>query len=524
MVSSRFLIIALSFFYKSLTGQQLNHLISYTDGQMQGAATIDGLNFANQAIMSPDGKSVYLVSGVGNIGGSSDDNAIAVFSRNEVTGELNFLEVHFDNDDNGNPGTADGLLGCRHAVVSPDGKNVYTAGFSDAKIGIFSRNTSDGTLTFISSVAEGGGIDGLTGITHLVISTDGKRLYTAGFTDDAVVAFKRDPTTGLLTYITRREDGVGGVNGLDQIRSLILSPDDRFIYSAAENDDAIALFDTVGGLRFITTYVEGQLQGMNTIDGIAAVTDLEVSPDGLQLYAVCVNQDGVSGNGNDWIAIFDRNTSDGLLTWKERIAGFTICGIFGSNARNFIEVSQDGKRVFVTRNWANTGIALFNRDPSDGSLTFVNGFCEFDPDDIMMNLPAGMVTDPLGKHLYVAATASDATAVFTACGTVNSDGDALPDLCDNCPTLTNPNQVDSDWDNVGFGCDCDDSDSDDSHVTINGNPIAADIYRANFDITTSGSLTTGMTVFQALNFIEFVPEFTVPVNSTLDVVIGDCSN
>ena len=36
---------------------------------------------------------------------------------------------------------------------------------------------------------------------------------------------------------------------------------------------------------------------------------------------------------------------------------------------------------------------------------------------------------------------------------LNSDGDLLGDMCDNCPTVTNEHQTDIDDDSVGDACD-----------------------------------------------------------------------
>ena len=44
---------------------------------------------------------------------------------------------------------------------------------------------------------------------------------------------------------------------------------------------------------------------------------------------------------------------------------------------------------------------------------------------------------------------------------VDSDGDGVPDVYDNCPEVKNPDQLDSDGDGIGDACDSDDDASDD---------------------------------------------------------------
>ncbi len=54
------------------------------------------------------------------------------------------------------------------------------------------------------------------GAPHLLaVSPDGGNVYVAAYTDDAVVVFEREPTTGALVYLEKQKDGEGGIEGLN---------------------------------------------------------------------------------------------------------------------------------------------------------------------------------------------------------------------------------------------------------------------------------------------------------------------
>ncbi|MCP4709163.1 MAG: lactonase family protein, partial [Planctomycetes bacterium] len=134
------------------------------------------------------------------------DDAIAVFSRDVDTGKLTFVEVQ-KNEVNG----VDGLYGALEITVSPDNRHVYTASPESDAVAVFERDFSSGALSFVE-VQRGGtdGINGLTGVRSVTVSPDNKYVYTASTADDAVTVFSRNLDTGGLTFVEmQKEEGVG---------------------------------------------------------------------------------------------------------------------------------------------------------------------------------------------------------------------------------------------------------------------------------------------------------------------------
>ena len=79
-------------------------------------------------------------------------------------------------------------------------------------------------------------------------SPDGKHIYAGSLYDDAVAVFSRNSTTGALTFVEFHKDKVGGVDGLDGVESVTVSPDGKNLYAAATTGDAVAVFSVVSGV------------------------------------------------------------------------------------------------------------------------------------------------------------------------------------------------------------------------------------------------------------------------------------
>lgn len=310
--------------------------LTFLDLVEEGFDVIGGLDDANDVVVSPDGKHVYAA-------GSSDD-AIVVFARDALTGGLTLVEVKT----NGVGGVA-GLANPHAPTLSPDGAHLYVACFSSTVV-IFSRNADTGALTFLGFEEEGeDGVTGIGGAQAVVVSPDGKDVYVAGDTSDAVAAFRRDAGTGLLTFVEAEVDNESGVDGIDAPFDVAISPDGAHVYVPGAADNAIAVFErnaTNGALDFVQVVRDGS----GDVDGIRGAFSVAVSPDGTRLYAV--------GGQDDALAVFVR-ASDGTLTFEEMHED-GVDGVVGLGNPNSVRVSPDGLDVYTSQRGGNS-LAAFRR-------------------------------------------------------------------------------------------------------------------------------------------------------------------
>jgi 6-phosphogluconolactonase (cycloisomerase 2 family) len=218
-----------------------------------------------------------------------DDNAVAVFRRDLRRGALNFLQVLREGD-----GGWQGLAGVRHLAVSPDGKNVYAAGQADNSLVVFTRDLATGLLAFQQVLQDNvKGVDGLEGVVSLAVSPDGKQVYAAGSRDNAVAVFSRSLTTGGLAFSQILRDGVGGITGIESISSVTLSPDGKQVYATSSTDMALAVFSRSSATGRLAE-IQVVRKGVGGVDGLDGASAAAVSPDGKQIYTTADQDNAVT--------------------------------------------------------------------------------------------------------------------------------------------------------------------------------------------------------------------------------------
>jgi DNA-binding beta-propeller fold protein YncE len=279
---------------------------------------VDGHGLKNPAsvTVSPDGKSVYVVSPVGN--------DVARLNRNTTTGALSQSGGSagcLSEDGSGPCADGHGLINPVEATVSPDGKNVYVASSGASAVARLDRNTSTGALTQPAGTAgcinaDGSGPcaigQGLSNARSVAISADGKSLYVASPIGDSVVLLTRNTTTGALSQPTGTDDcvselGAFGIppcmegHGINSPASVSVSSDGKSVYVASVDSNSVARLDrntTTGGLSQSagTDGCVSQDGSVGCADGrgLQGPASVTVTADGKSVYLASLPGDDVA--------------------------------------------------------------------------------------------------------------------------------------------------------------------------------------------------------------------------------------
>jgi len=321
------------------------------------------------------------------------DNTATVSSRVNNPATVFFVEAEQDGA-NG----VQGLAGVNDVVVSPDGAQVYAAGFNSNSVVAFSRNDTDGSLSFAQSILDGAnGADGLAGASAVAISPDGTQVYVTGFAEAALAVFNRNAASGTLSYATVYKNGIDSVAGLEGAFDVLVSPDGLYVYVAAVTSDAVAVFSRAD--TGLLNFIEAQT-GITGMDGPNA---LAISPEGNQLFV------GNANSGN--LTVFSRDVASGQLSNPQTLANGTE-GISGFGSVSGIAVSPAGDHVYVTSSGNSNSVVILNRD-ANGGLTFNQAILDNAGSVDGLGGAEDIVVTADGTYAYVAGANDSAFTVFT---------------------------------------------------------------------------------------------------------------
>lgn len=306
--------------------------------------------YPTAAAISPDGRSLYLVSG------SFHGSVIARFSREPLTGTLTYVD-------------------CLTGDTEPGPTGVLSCGL-------------------IPGATRGGYGSGMNEPTGVVVSGDGRHVYVTAGLDQGLDTFGRDPATGAIqfagclstnTRTPRCQHPTIGDSGLEGLSEPILSPDGKFLYAGASRVGTVDTFriGPSGTPTFVSCLGGGGRVARchakpGTLSSLQLPTGIAPSPDWHYIYAT-------SGYGA--IVTLRRNAATGALTPLSCITGSRdqrrLCTLIGhgpGKGSHHASVLTGIRRPIVSANGhllfapvrTQDALAKFHVDPRTGTLTFLN--------------------------------------------------------------------------------------------------------------------------------------------------------
>jgi 6-phosphogluconolactonase (cycloisomerase 2 family) len=254
-------------------------------------------------------------------------------------------------------------------------------------VAVFTRSADTGMLRFAGRTESGA--EGLDGADGLCLSPDGKHLYVAGYTDDAVAAFSCS-AGGALT-------AVGVTPGLEGARDVAVSPDGAHVYAALAGSDSLAVLErdpATGALALLSIMANGS-------DGVTHMetpTEVEVSADGAQVYVTAYTSDAIL-----W---FSRDAATGALT-PAGLLQDEVDGVDGLNGAHGLALAPGGDAVLVAA-YLDGSVTAFARDPASGALTFASMVADGAGGVAALDNVRDVVVSPSGDRVYASGSGEDA--------------------------------------------------------------------------------------------------------------------
>jgi Collagen triple helix repeat (20 copies)/Thrombospondin type 3 repeat/NHL repeat len=340
------------------------------------------------------------------------------------------------NGGDGTPGAGQGQFNVPSYVKVTMTGEIFVSDTDNHRIQVF-----DASGAFIRQIGSGtaGNLQGQFNRPAGLALDGAANLYVADYGNDRIV---RCDAVGTCTVFAGSglpgwADGVGTAAAFRSPTGLAFDSSGNlyvadFLNHVIRRCDMGAACTTVAG----QPGVAGSLAGLNGLSLFNKPLWVTTTPGGAVLIA---------DNGNHAIRKFDPVT--GLVT---TLLGTGLAGnnqLSGRMAALFHPVAvgvDESDRIYVGDH--NHRIAIY-----DGNGLFLTEFGTLGVGDGQFKGPSGVTVD--ASRIYVADQLNHRVQVFLRTLPADADGDHIPDVADNCPSIANPTQHDSDADGTGDACE-----------------------------------------------------------------------
>ena len=208
--------------------------------------------------------------------------------------------------------------------------------------------------------------------------------------DSNFYVYDRDIATGSLSLNQQFADGENGIDGLSGASSIAISPDEYSVYIASSSDSAIALFNK----NHTTNELEFVISYYDDTDN----NTNEYGFSGAEHIAVTPDGSQVILVGRSSLSVFNRNTSNGSLTFS-KVFYDDYEGVFGMGNPSDMIVTPAGDQILLVDE-NDDSMVIFNRS-SGGAVTFYDTLIDNEDGMNGLEYALALVSSSNGEHIYV---------------------------------------------------------------------------------------------------------------------------
>lgn len=340
--------------------------------ELKNVSDISGLANADEIKATPDHRWFYIVA----------DNKLLLFSKTLQSGQLDYVKTFENNID-----FEFGYGVFTDLAISPDGKNLYLAREDDTDqhaLKVFAIDSNSGNLTLKNR------IKGIKNINNIVCNNQFVYTTSRGNSENSVCVFKRTENDNLLLV-----QKINAADTISQIKSLTLSTDGKFLYFS--NDKSVFTFQA--------NQITGELNYSDKItisdyyEHFWNETTLTASSDNQNLYLT------------DYIGImvFKRDVETGKITFIQKIQeDYNFTGFYSIST---LKISGSGSKVYLLSKY-NDSILIFDRNKTDGTLTYSSKIVNEQNKVKGLSDIRGVIIPKNGRFLYTIAESGYNTIGF----------------------------------------------------------------------------------------------------------------
>jgi len=310
----------------------------------------------------------------------ADSKGIYVYRFYEETGKMAYLSE------------TDGISNPSYLCVSSNNKFVYSANENDVggAVSAFKFNAPEGLLTLINTQPAGGGP------AYVAVDKEQKNVFAANYGSGTLTVLPVNKDGSLGAAIQTIKDEGHGINKDRQeaphIHSGWLSPNEKVFFYADLGTDKLNIYRYHASQNPPLTPATPSFVEVQPGNG---PRHFDFSADGKYLYLI-----------QEMGAVITVYKVNGEKLTALQSVNMTGEGFRGAVGAADIHISPDGRFLYATNRGDANEIILYNINPDNGQLTFVERY------GTLGKTPRNFVIDPTGRYLLVANQNSNNIVVF----------------------------------------------------------------------------------------------------------------